>query len=332
MSESTLYEMLRNKYQIGDHFIRAYLSNSFGNPHLDMLTFEQKLAENPKLAHWLDYALSTNLRGRDFVAKLRPHFPANAHRYLDVGSAFGGYLVGFMELGLDVVGIEYNQKFVEMSRANLRDYGCEDATIQGDILDPALLARLGKFDIITCIDVIEHVPDVPATMHNMADLLNPGGLLILITPNRDSIANVISDPHFGLFGITLLKHEQAHTFFSHHFPPMAPYDVGEFYKQHVYLDLLLQNNCIPEVLDPLVPTSIKQQMKSLPQFFRLLGKLLCTGSPSLPLRLDVTVRALLYLTGLVFRTLLALPVYALRPALKARYADNAWLILGHKKG
>ena len=43
---------------------------------------------------------------------------------------------------------------------------------------------LGKFDLVTCMEVLEHVADKPAFVAALAASLAPGGLLILSTPNR----------------------------------------------------------------------------------------------------------------------------------------------------
>lgn len=53
------------------------------------------------------------------------------------------------------------------------------------IVDAAGLARLpdGSFDIISCIEVVEHLPDPAATLERLARLLKPGGLLLLTTGN-----------------------------------------------------------------------------------------------------------------------------------------------------
>lgn len=41
------------------------------------------------------------------------------------------------------------------------------------------------FDAVACMEVIEHIPDQPKAMHEMARVLKPGGILVLSTPNAD---------------------------------------------------------------------------------------------------------------------------------------------------
>jgi len=330
--ENSLYAMLRNKYQIGNHYISAYLSNLFGTDHVDIEIFNQKLT-NPNLATWADYALSTNRRGRAFAEILRPHLPKDARRYLDVGSAYGGFLIGFMELGLDVIGIELSENLVHLSRANFKDYGREDSTIKGDILDENLLSQLGKFDVITCIDMIEHVSDVPRAMKNMVQLLNPGGILVLQMPNKDSLSNVMADSHFNIFGLTLLKHPDARRFYFCNFPSSNMYDVGEYYQQEYYLRLLADLGCGPLVLPPAVPTSLTEKARLIPKFYSRLGRFLFRNAVTVPfdLKLKISLRALFYITSfLIGLGIVTLFSKARKRTLKQKFADDAWFIIGTK--
>ena len=44
-----------------------------------------------------------------------------------------------------------------------------------------------KYDVILCIETIEHVHNVEKTLANISNLLNPGGYLIISTPNKKNI-------------------------------------------------------------------------------------------------------------------------------------------------
>src|SRR4029078_7936263 len=47
-----------------------------------------------------------------------------------------------------------------------------------------LLARGARFDVVTCLEVVEHVPDVGALLKTLSALVRPGGIIVLSTLNR----------------------------------------------------------------------------------------------------------------------------------------------------
>lgn len=154
---------------------------------------------------YLDFALSTVRRAetiRDFVAA---RTPITGKRYLDVGCAYGGFLVAFHQAGAaKVVGFDYDASLLDYARALLDDYSVPAVVRHDSILDAATLERFGQFDIITCNDVLEHVTDARMALTNLAALLAPGGLLYLEIPNRFAASFVLSDGHFMKFGLTSL--------------------------------------------------------------------------------------------------------------------------------
>jgi 2-polyprenyl-3-methyl-5-hydroxy-6-metoxy-1,4-benzoquinol methylase len=84
---------------------------------------------------------------------------ASRKSYLDVGFAYGGYLVAFASLGYEVMGIEISERFGRLGRLNLESSGYAVDTRMGDFLSDEILTGERQYDLITCIDVIEHVMD-----------------------------------------------------------------------------------------------------------------------------------------------------------------------------
>jgi 2-polyprenyl-3-methyl-5-hydroxy-6-metoxy-1,4-benzoquinol methylase len=236
MSRREVVDRLMETYGVGEHFARAYLDYWQEARGRAFASLEEIQAQPDPHPMWFHYAMSTNLRADEFLALLEPHLPRSAKRYLDVGCGFGGNLCAFAGRGLEVAGIEIDPVRIGLSRANVRDRGLTDCVLDVSILEEGLPERLGLFDVITCIDVIEHVADARPALENLAGLLNPEGVLFLEIPNMDSLAFVASDGHFNLFGITQLERDDAvevhEAFFS------FEYDVGSYHPLDFYLEAL----------------------------------------------------------------------------------------------
>jgi 2-polyprenyl-3-methyl-5-hydroxy-6-metoxy-1,4-benzoquinol methylase len=196
---------------------------------------------HPMHPTWVEYALTTNERGAATVAKLEAYRTIRSLRALDVGCAFAGFPIAFARAGAEAVGVELDPTLLRLAEANVRDAGVPVELHRMDLLDDERVRELGRFDLITCADVIEHVDDVPRALANMAALLAPGGLLYLQVPNGFSTALVLKDGHFGLFGITLLGRDDAERYYREaRFT--GTYDVGTFHPLDFYLQVLAEHD------------------------------------------------------------------------------------------
>ena len=96
---------------------------------------------------------------------------------LEIGCGSGWMCHRLTTFG-SVVGIDLSEQMMEEARARVP----QARFVAGDILDPAL--QLGTFDVIVTMEVLAHVPDQEKFFRRCADLLRPGGLLLLTTQNR----------------------------------------------------------------------------------------------------------------------------------------------------
>ncbi|MGN6589276.1 MAG: bifunctional 2-polyprenyl-6-hydroxyphenol methylase/3-demethylubiquinol 3-O-methyltransferase UbiG [Sphingomicrobium sp.] len=104
--------------------------------------------------------------------------PLEGKTALDVGCGAGLLAEPLARLGATVTGLDASPDLVAAAR--------EHSTAQGLAIDyrAGELSQLeGRFDLITCMEVIEHVADPAAFVRLLADRLAPDGLLILSTPN-----------------------------------------------------------------------------------------------------------------------------------------------------
>jgi SAM-dependent methyltransferase len=119
------------------------------------------------------------------VNSLEPQ--GNGKRVLDVGCA-SGYLAGILaERGYEVVGIERPGGYGDEFPRGI-------ALVEAD-LDQGLPPLPGRFSYVICGDILEHLRDPGSLLEQIAQLLEPDGLLIASLPNSGNLyfrASVLS--------------------------------------------------------------------------------------------------------------------------------------------
>ncbi len=196
------------------------------------------LADHPVLPLHFEYAATANDRGRaaaDRLATLVPvgrrgRFPfARRTRVLDVGCAYGGFLVAFAEKGARVAGIDRDERYVRLAALNLREQGRDGELVHGDAAADHPAFR-GRFDLVVANDVLEHVQDPAVFLRNVRAWLSPGGVAYFEIPNGAWPPYVVRDGHHQLFGVTLLDFGEAREYVRR----LSP---GAGYDTYNYLDL-----------------------------------------------------------------------------------------------
>jgi len=331
IDKNSILTKLQAEYNVGPRFLKLYLETWFGSSSVPPKKFNT-IYENPTANLWFFFGISANSRGRDVAQTLKPYISIYARKYLDVGCGYGGFLIAFSELDLDVFGIDLDPKLITYSKANLKDHNLsEDKAQVGSILDPTLISRIGKFDVITCNDVLEHVKNAPLAMTNMVEMLTPIGTMLIQVPNKDFIDFVRKDGHYNLFGITLLKDKLAEDY--HNFFYTEEYSMGEYYELDYYINNLSYLKCDTIYLSPkFSKKNFKQTalsiIKSAQEFLIFLTQ---KGKPSLLIKLVVTIKYIQYIAQLFFHGLLALFSREKRLSFHKRYLTDFWLIVATKK-
>lgn len=113
--------------------------------------------------------------------------PLAGKRALDVGCGAGLLCEPLARLGAAVTGVDAAAETIAAASAHAAGSGLAIDYRQGEL--NAL--GLGRFDLVTCMEVLEHVADKPAFVVALADALVPDGLLILSTPNRTAASRLL---------------------------------------------------------------------------------------------------------------------------------------------
>lgn len=105
-------------------------------------------------------------------------------RVVDVGCG-GGILAESMAVkGAQVTGIDLSEKPLGVAKLHLLETGQQvDYRLQS--AEDLAQAAPGQFDVVTCMEMLEHVPDPASTIRACATLAKPGGWVWFSTLNRN---------------------------------------------------------------------------------------------------------------------------------------------------
>lgn len=110
----------------------------------------------------------------------RSFTPLAGRTVLDVGCGAGLLAEPLARLGANVTGIDAAPENIAAARAH-----AEAGGLAIDYRAGGIEAVAGeRFDLVTCLEVIEHVASPAAFVRGLAEALAPGGLLVMSTPNR----------------------------------------------------------------------------------------------------------------------------------------------------
>jgi 2-polyprenyl-6-hydroxyphenyl methylase/3-demethylubiquinone-9 3-methyltransferase len=101
---------------------------------------------------------------------------------VDIGCGGGLVSEPLIRMGGRVTGIDPAEENIEAARRHAEPQGL-DITYRAARAED-LLAEGASFDVVVCLEVLEHVPDAQAFLNTCARMVRPGGLLTLSTLNR----------------------------------------------------------------------------------------------------------------------------------------------------
>ena len=103
---------------------------------------------------------------------------------LDVGCGGGILAESMARLGARVTGIDLSEKALRVATLHLHQSKLEIQYQKTSVEEFAAL-HAGAFDVVTCMELLEHVPEPPAMVAACARLVRPGGHVFFSTINRN---------------------------------------------------------------------------------------------------------------------------------------------------
>ncbi|CAN5177317.1 bifunctional 3-demethylubiquinone 3-O-methyltransferase/2-octaprenyl-6-hydroxy phenol methylase [soil metagenome] len=136
---------------------------------------------NPVRLSYIRHAVDAHWRGD--AKSLRP---LTGKRALDVGCGAGLLCEPLARMGAQVTGIDAAHENIAAAQAHAAGQGL---TIDYRAVGVEALGETG-FDLVTSMEVIEHVTEPALFLRGLADALAPDGLLVLSTPNRTPLSRL----------------------------------------------------------------------------------------------------------------------------------------------
>jgi 2-polyprenyl-6-hydroxyphenyl methylase/3-demethylubiquinone-9 3-methyltransferase len=113
--------------------------------------------------------------------------PLAGREVLDVGCGGGLLAEGMAALGARVTGIDLSEKPLDVARLHLLESG-RQVDYRHIAVEELADECPQRFDVVTCLEMLEHVPDPASVVASCARLVKPGGQVFFSTINRNAKA------------------------------------------------------------------------------------------------------------------------------------------------
>jgi 2-polyprenyl-6-hydroxyphenyl methylase / 3-demethylubiquinone-9 3-methyltransferase len=154
----------------------------------------QELSKFSELAHrWWD--TESEFRPLHQINPLRldwidKHAPLKGRSVLDIGCGGGILSDSMARRGAEVLGIDLAAKPLKVAKLHALEAGTPNIDYR-EVAAEALAAESPQsFDVVTCMEMLEHVPDPSSIVAACASLVKPGGWVFFSTINRNAKAFV----------------------------------------------------------------------------------------------------------------------------------------------
>lgn len=106
-------------------------------------------------------------------------------KVLDVGCGGGILAETLAKRGAEVVGIDMTDMPLKVAQLHAREQQLDNLSYYRSTAEQLATQSAGEFDVVTCMEMLEHVPDPAAVVKAVSVLLKPGGRAFFSTINRN---------------------------------------------------------------------------------------------------------------------------------------------------
>jgi len=141
----------------------------------------------------------------DILSLLYPQLtkPLEECNVLDVGCGIGGLSIPASTRVNSIKGIDPNESYISICRERVKEKGVENAEFK--VMSLFDLDEKGRYDIVLCSDVLEHVEDQDGVLRMIVFSLKEGGVFYMTTNNK----YWPMEGHYGLLFLSYQSREKA---------------------------------------------------------------------------------------------------------------------------
>lgn len=111
--------------------------------------------------------------------------PLDGRRIVDIGCGGGILSEAMARKGAQVLGADLAERSLKVAQLHAMEAGIDNVRYREVAAETLADEQPGQFDIVTCMEMVEHVPDPAAIVAACAKLVKPGGWVFLSTLNRN---------------------------------------------------------------------------------------------------------------------------------------------------
>jgi 2-polyprenyl-6-hydroxyphenyl methylase/3-demethylubiquinone-9 3-methyltransferase len=125
------------------------------------------------------------------VAYIDKRCTLKGKRVLDIGCGGGLAAEGMAKCGAQVTGIDLGEQTIEIAQLHALESGLKINYLR-ESAEAHAERNAGQYDVVTCLEMLEHVPDPVSVIRAAASLVKPGGDVFFSTLNRNLKAYLLA--------------------------------------------------------------------------------------------------------------------------------------------